>query len=240
RTLGRSAACLHLLREQRAFERLEAEVQQHDPKPGVFYFELAERLEERRQFEVAEKYYKKALELRPMLPSARNGLGLLYMRLGREKEALDVLAKAFKADEFNVRVANSLKVLRHLEKYETLETEHFHIRFDAQSDQRLARYMAPYLEQIYADLADRFGHRPAGPILIEIFNSHEMFSGRTIALPDLHTIGACTGRVVAMASPNGKGIRRPFNWARVLHHELVHIFNLEQTHFQVPHWLTEG
>src|SRR5260370_14881829 len=67
-----------------------------------------------------------------------------------------------------------------------------------------------------------------------------MFSGRTIALPDLHTIGACTGRVVAMASPHGKGIRRPFNWARVLRHELVHIFNLEQTHFQVPHWLTEG
>src|SRR5260370_8299724 len=67
-----------------------------------------------------------------------------------------------------------------------------------------------------------------------------MFSGRTIALPDLHTIGACTGRVVAMASPHGKGIRRPFNWARVLRHELVHIFNLEQTHFLVPHWLTEG
>src|SRR5262249_42900929 len=32
----------------------------------------------------------------------------------------------------------------------------------------------------------------------------------------------------------------PFNWARVLNHEMVHIFNLEQTHFLVPHWLTEG
>jgi tetratricopeptide (TPR) repeat protein len=67
-----------------------------------------------------------------------------------------------------------------------------------------------------------------------------MFSGRVIALPDLHTIGACTGRMVAMVSPHGKGVRRPFNWARVLRHELVHIFNLEQTGFQVPHWLTEG
>ena len=44
----------------------------------------------------------------------------------------------------------------------------------------------------------------------------------------------------AMVSPNGKGIRKPFNWARVLRHEMVHIFNLEQTNFQVPHWLTEG
>src|SRR5207249_567574 len=70
--------------------------------------------------------------------------------------------------------------------------------------------------------------------------NHEMFSGRIIALPDLHTIGASTGRIIALVSPNGRGMRRPFNWARVLRHELVHVFNLEQTGFQVPHWLTEG
>src|SRR5208337_4160394 len=29
-------------------------------------------------------------------------------------------------------------------------------------------------------------------------------------------------------------------WGRVLRHELVHIFNLDQTSFQVPHWFTEG
>jgi tetratricopeptide (TPR) repeat protein len=239
-TLGRSAACLYLLHDQAAFDRLAHEVQQNDPKPGLFYYVLGERLEERRQFETAEKYYKQAIALRPMLPWPQNSLGLLYMRLGREKEALEILGKAFKADEFNVRVANSLKVLHHLEKYETLNTDHFRLRFDPQNDRRLARYMAPYLEEIYADLAKQFDYRPEKPILVEVFNSHEMFSGRTVALPDLHTIGASTGRIVAMASPYGKGIRRPFNWARVLRHELVHIFNLEQTHFQVPHWLTEG
>jgi tetratricopeptide (TPR) repeat protein len=239
-TLGRSAACLYLRHDRAGFERLEQNVQQQDPKPGVFYFELAERLEERHHFEAAEKYYKKAIELRPMLPWPSNSLGLLYMRLGREQEALELLTKAFKADEFNVRVANSLKVLRHLEKYETLRTDHFQLRFDPQSDRRLARYMAPYLEEIYGELALQFGYHTKEPVLLEIFNSHEMFSGRTVALPDLHTIGACTGRVVAMVSPHGKGMRRPFNWSRVLHHELVHIFNLEQTHFQVPHWLTEG
>jgi tetratricopeptide (TPR) repeat protein len=239
-TLGRSAACLLLVRDDRGFERSVQEIGQQNPKPGVFYYELGQCLEERRQFDVAETYYKKATELRPMLPWPRNSLGLLYMRLGREKEALEVLSTAFKADEFNVRVANSLKVLHHLQKYETLRTDHFQLRFDPQTDARLARYMAPYLEETYVTLAERFGYRPAGPILVEIFNNHDMFSGRTIALPDLHTIGACTGRVVAMVSPYGNGVRRPFNWARVLHHELVHIFNLEQTRFQVPHWLTEG
>jgi hypothetical protein len=70
-----------------------------------------------------------------------------------------------------------------------------------------------------------------------------MFSGRVVALPDLHTIGACTGRMFAMVSPHGKrgtSQMAPFNWARVLRHEMVHIFNLEQTHFLVPHWYTEG
>jgi tetratricopeptide (TPR) repeat protein len=239
-TLGRVAACLHLQRDQRGFDQLVAEVQNHDPKPGVFYYELAERLEERRQFEAAETFYKKAIELRPMMPWPRNSLGLLYMRLGRESEATEILTKAFKADEFNVRVSNMLKVLRHLEKYETLRTPHFKLRFDPQNDRRLGLYMAQYLEDTYNELADKFQYHPAGPILVEVFNNHEMFSGRTIALPDLHTIGACTGRMVAMVSPNGRDIRQPFNWARVIRHELVHIFNLEQTNFQVPHWLTEG
>src|SRR5205085_2543492 len=100
--------------------------------------------------------------------------------------------------------------------------------------------MLPYLEDIYAKLAEKFSYRPPERILIELFNNHEMFSGRLVALPDLHTIGASTGRIVALVSPNGRDIRRPFNWARVLRHELVHVFNLEQTRFQTPHWLTEG
>jgi tetratricopeptide (TPR) repeat protein len=46
--------------------------------------------------------------------------------------------------------------------------------------------------------------------------------------------------MVAIASPNGRGLTKPYNWARVVHHEIVHVFNLEQTKFLVPHWLTEG
>ena len=191
-------------------------------------------------YDASEKYYKLAAELRPMLPWPNNSLGLLYLRLGREKEAREVLDKAFKVDEFNVRVSNSLKVLRHLEKYETLQTEHFELRFDPLRDKRLAHLMAKYMESIYADLGEKFEYRPEGRILVELFNNHEMFSGRTVALPDLHTIAACTGRVMAMVSPSGEGMRKPFNWVRVLRHELVHIFNLEQTRFQLPHWFTEG
>src|SRR5262249_26016358 len=151
-----------------------------------------------------------------------------------------ILDKAFQADPSNVRVSNTRKVLRHLEKYATLATEHYELRYDPKNDPALARYMGEYLERIYVDLSGKFNYAPKGPILVEMFNNHDMFSGRVVALPDLHTIGACTGRMMALVSPNGKGIPKAFNWGRVLRHEMVHIFNLDQTHFLVPHWLTEG
>lgn len=241
-TLARVAACLFLQKKDDDFKALVAEVDKYNRKAGVFYHELAERLQERRFYDDAEKYFKLAIKLQPKLPWPQNGLGLLYMRVGREDEARKVLNEAFSIDDFNVQVSNTLKVLDHLDKYQTIKTKHFHVRFDPKNDRVLANFLAKYLEEIYDELAGRFDYRPQGPILIEVFNKHEMFSGRVVALPDLHTIGACTGRVVAMVSPRDKSkvISKPFNWNRVMRHELVHIFNLEQTKFQIPHWFTEG
>lgn len=240
RTLARQGA-LHVVRRETAeFDKLVAEITKFNSKPGRFFFELAERVEDRRLFNQAEVFFKKAIEYNPIMPWPRNGLGLLYMRMGREDEARKQLDAAFESDKFNVRVANSRKVLKHLDNYKTLKTEHYEIRYDPEKDAILARFIADMLETLYADYSKQFGYSPKGPILVEIFNNHEMFSGRVVAVPDLHTIGACTGKMFAMVSPKGKGIRKAFNWGRVIRHELVHIFNLEQTDMQVPHWLTEG
>jgi tetratricopeptide (TPR) repeat protein len=241
RTLGRIAACLVFQKKKDELDALTKEVEKFDTKPAAFYFTMGERLDERHYFNDAEKCFHKATELRAVVPDALNSLGQLYMRMGREEEARSILDQAFKIDPFNVRTKNLRLVLDHLKKYETIETEHFKLRFDPKNDGMLARYMAPYLEAIYADLAEKFNYKPKGPILIEVFNSHQMFSGRIVALPDLHTIGACSGKMFAMASPHSRDLgNKPFNWGRVLRHEMVHIFNLEQTHFLTPHWFTEG
>lgn len=245
RTLARIAACEQMRGNTKEYEAVVAEVEKASKKPATFWFDLAERFEERRRFDLAEQGYQKATKLRPELSGPLNGLGLLYMRLGKEKEGGDLLEKGFKADQFNVRVKNMRAVLRHLDKYKDVTTKHFIVRHDPDRDGVLARYMADSLEQMYDELAKKFDYQPKGPILIEVFRNHEMFSGRTVALPDLHTIGACTGRVITMVSPNektskGEPARKPFNWGRVLRHEVVHIFNLAQTNFLVPHWFTEG
>ncbi|MCZ2341962.1 MAG: tetratricopeptide repeat protein [Bacteroidales bacterium] len=239
-TLGRLAAMDRLMNKKTESDAIIQNVSTFDKKPGIFFYELAECLEEHKRYAEAETFYLKAAELRPQLAGPRTGLGMLYLRLGKEKEGRELLTQAFASDPFHVRVANSLKVLRHLDDYETITTPHYELRFNPKTDKLLAAFVADYLEESHAELKRQFQFEPSGRILIEVFSTHEMFSGRTVGLPDLHTIGACTGRVIAMASPHAKGIRKPFNWGRVIRHELTHVFNLAQTDFLCPHWLTEG
>jgi tetratricopeptide (TPR) repeat protein len=239
RTLGRLAAAYLFVDRKRDAEAMMKD-RAIDAKPGVFFYELAQALDERKRYAEAEAHYKTAAELRPMLAGPRTALGMLYLRMGKEEEGRKLLDAAFKADPFNVKVANTRKVLNHLDGYRTLETEHYILKFDNATDRILGEAIADYLEQTHADLKRQYGFEPPGKSLVEVFNSHEMFSGRTVGLPDLHTVGACTGRVVAIASPKAKGLAKPFNWGRVIRHELTHVFNLAQTDFLVPHWLTEG
>ncbi|MDB5313984.1 MAG: tetratricopeptide repeat protein [Gemmataceae bacterium] len=240
-TLARLAACYHLMQQPEAVAAVAAEVGSFDAKPAVFYHDFAACLEGRKQYSKAEEYYRKAAELRPMLPGPRAGLGMLLMRTGQEGEARPVLDAALKTDPFNVRVSNSLRVLKHLDGYQTVETPHYVLRFDPKSDKVMAAFLADLLEEVHADLKGQFGYEPPGKVLVEVFSTREMFSGRTIALPSLPDLaaGACSGRVVSIPSPRAAA-GREYNWARVVRHELTHAFNLIQTDYRVPHWLTEG
>ncbi|MBI2803609.1 MAG: tetratricopeptide repeat protein [Planctomycetes bacterium] len=240
-TLARFAACYLIQKQDADFQTLVKTMRGYNPKCYTFFTDLAGLLEQRKMYGEAANYYRVAIEIQPKLPDAQAGLGMLYMRNAKEEEAQKILTKALEADPFNVRVSNSLKVLEHLDGYETLKTEHFILRFDQKNDAVLANFMAIYLEDIYKELADQFDYRPKGPFQIQIFNQHQMFSGRVVAVPDLHTIGACTGPLVAMVSPRDTSkVTKLFNWNRVIRHELVHVFNLEQTKGRVPHWFTEG
>jgi tetratricopeptide (TPR) repeat protein len=69
-----------------------------------------------------------------------------------------------------------------------------------------------------------------------------MFSGRVLSLPGLPGAaqGASTGPLMAIPSPSTEPGGRRFNWGVVLRHELTHAFNLNQTGYLVPIWLTEG
>ncbi len=239
-TLGKLAAVLTVMKRPAEAAKIEKDVSAFDTKPAVFFLELGEGLESRKLYAKAEECYAKAATLRPKLAGPSTSLGMLHLRMGREEEGRKLLDAAFVNDKFNVRVANMRKVMEHLDRYQEIKTQHYLVKFDGTTDRLLAEFVAEYLEEVHVDLKKQFNYEPEGIIPIQIFSRHEMFSGRTVGLPDLHTIGACTGRVIAMASPKAVGVLKPFNWGRVIRHELVHIFNLAQTDYQCPHWLTEG
>lgn len=217
------------------------QVNQH---PGRFFTDLGELMEVRRQLRAAEVFYQHAVAVMPQLPEPKNLLGLLYMRTGKTDEARKILDEAFLADPYHVRISNMRKVIRVLDGYDVISTDHFVIRVDSKLDETLGRYMAEYLEDVYAELTQQYGYEPPQRTQFEIFNraaglsAHEWFSARMVGLPWIQTIGASTGMMVAMASPTAA--REPFNWARVLKHELVHVITMQQTNFNIPHWFTEA
>jgi Flp pilus assembly protein TadD len=226
------------------FGKVVAGVNARNPHAGQFYLSLGDALDRLRRWPAAAGYYREAMTRMPQLTATSGRLGMMLMRLGEEDEARRVLDESFEADPFNVRVNNTLKVLEVLEAYETHETEHFRIRFDPAKDMILAQYMGRWLEEVYPKLVEQMGFAPPEKSLFEIFSQarntdgHGWFSARMVGLPRIHPIGACAGKIVAMQSPS-EGQQR-YNWARVVKHEFVHLINLQQTDFNIPHWFTEA
>ncbi|MFI4877134.1 MAG: tetratricopeptide repeat protein, partial [Blastopirellula sp. JB062] len=216
-----------------------------NPNCGIFFASLGEGCELLRKYPYAVSFYRAATERMPQLVRPHAELGLVLMRMGEEPEARQALQKAFAADPFHVRVKNTLEVLDLLATYETLETEHFVIRYDPQKDKLLAEYAARHLEEnVYHPICEAFDYEPADKTLIEIFHQakntsgHGWFSARMVGLPYIGTVGACAGKMIALASPSS--MPEKYNWGNVLRHEFVHVVNLQQTDFNIPHWFTEA
>src|SRR5579864_4341415 len=236
--LARLAAAHRLLVDPMGAWAAEAAALALNPHPADFYAALGERLGDRRKYQSAERALLLAVAADPTRADARIGLGKLYMEIGREAEAADLFDAAFAADPFNVRADNWMRVLKHMAPYAPIQTEHDTVTFDPKQDALLGKYMSRFLESIYPELTSRFGYAPPASTQIEIMDNHLWFSGRTIGLPFIPTVGACTGKVVALASP--RSTNKPFNWSRVLRHEVTHVITLQQTDFNIPHWYTEA
>ena len=249
-TLGRLAAArgaldgLDKTGPESRLGKLTVEVKKRNPRPSDYYEALGESLDSLRRWPESAVYFREAIAAVPQLTGAYGRLGIIELRLGQEKAARQTLETAFKVDIGNVRVKNSLEVLDVLDGYASYETDHFIIRYDPKQDAIEARAIANHLEEVYPKLVKQFGFEPTGKTLFEVFNkakntsAHGWFSARTVGLPHIHTIGACVGRMVAMVSPGG--MKQPFNWARVVQHEFIHVMNLQQTNYRIPHWFTEA
>ncbi|MEM8946831.1 MAG: tetratricopeptide repeat protein [Planctomycetota bacterium] len=248
-TLGRLSAAYSLLDES-AQEASSVDIDRvletaaTASNQGEYHASSALAFEHARRYPLAGESFREAIALAPALIGPRGHLGMIEMRLGHETAARNLLQASFERDPYNVRVKNQLEVLDLLDSYATLESEHFIFRFDGERDRTLARHMARHAERCYEELAATFRYELPEKALVEIFHNargisaREWFGARMVGLPNIHTIAACGGNVIAMVSPTAE--RRQLNWADILRHEIVHLINIQQTDYAVPHWLTEG
>jgi len=212
-----------------------------NPCSRVVHEVIAGTLSGLRRFPESEARYQQAIACEPTAAAPRTELGMMYMQWGDESKARDALETAWKLDPFNDRTKNTLDLLDRLDRFAQISTERYVVRYDPERDEVIARYFANYLETIYDEVCRDYDATLARPTVIEIFPSHTEFGVRIHGKPWIHTIGACTGWVIAVDAPRvGGDLPGAYNFAEVLRHEFTHTVTLAVTRNRIPHWFTEG
>lgn len=198
-------------------------------------------LSKARQYEAGREMLRRAIERQPNWTAPLLELGMLLNQAGRETQARQILTRVRDLDPFNKRAANTLKLLERLADYEKIETDHFIIKYKDPIDRALAADMTVGLERMYDEVTDTFSHEPRRKTLIEILPDKRWFAIRITGMPEIWTIGAATGPVIAMTPPREGGYQAgSFDWPRVIRHEFVHTVTLDRTNNRIPHWFTEA
>jgi predicted Zn-dependent protease len=222
-----------------------AEIARRAPGSPLGPHAVGRALAEARQYAEAAAFLEAARDLNPNDPAPLVDLGLLEVQAGRDERALAALERAFALDPFNIRADNSLRLVRELLTYERIESDHFVVRFRPGPDAVLAREMIPLLEEIHRVVCGSqpggIDHEPAHRTIVDLMPNHQWFAVRIAGMPQIHTIAASTGPVIAMEAPR-EGARHLglYDWVRVVRHEYVHTVTLSRTNNRIPHWFTEA
>ncbi len=220
-----------------------ARLDELEPGTPNGWYEVGAALSFDRQYDAAAEALAEAIRRRPHWPEPHVELGLLEMQAARDDLARPALDVAVRLDPYHKRAAFSRFLLEELDGFTTTESEHFILKHRPGADEVVASGMLGPLEAMHADLVDRFRHEPDRKTVIELMPDHEFFAVRITGMPQIHTIAACTGPLIAIEVPKDTNPRKHlglFDWLRVLRHEYAHTITLSQTRNRIPHWLTEA
>jgi tetratricopeptide (TPR) repeat protein len=232
------ATVFWLLDDRKAYEREKARVLGINPGFSQFFHIVMRSAEREHRYAQAVELGKEAIQIDPNDYEAMQLTGSGYLRLGKEKEGIAWMRKAWKGDEYNARTLNTLDLFEKFipRLYEFTQSKNFKIRYHKDERKVYERYITPMLEVAFEDMVKRYGFKPKTPLILELYESSEHYSVRTIGLPNLGALGVCFGQVITAMSPSVGNI----NWAMVLWHELSHVFAIQLSNSRVPRWFTEG
>lgn len=205
-------------------------------------FMVGRTMSDARQYAIAETHLKNAIAMMPGWSEPQLALGALYMQWGKLDEAATQLLTASSLDPFHKEITNQLTLAQEMLGYETIQTDQIVIRYLPGIDEVLARDVALHMGDMAEVFIQRFQHDPPALTQVDLMPDDPHFAVRVTGMPDVWTIAACTGDVIAMTPPR-PGPKRAYgtyNWLNVMGHEYAHVVNLSQTDNRVPHWFTEG
>lgn len=233
------------------FEAMKARLAEFDtlyPGSPAALYQAGRALSESRQYAKSAEMLQAAAARLPSDPQALGELGLMYVQWGKNDLALEALERAYALDPFNLRVDNTLQLVRELLTYSELESEHFIVRFKPGVDEVFARDILGPMEENHRLVTGNgpggLDHQPFGgngKTVIDLMGNHREFGVRIAGMPAIHTIAASTGPLIAMEAPReGPNHNGTYDWKRVLRHEYTHTVNLDRTNNRIPHWFTEA
>jgi len=210
-----------------------------NPVYGEAYETAAHFFVINRRYDEGIAAYRKALELKPDLWSARSELGINLMRLGNDVEARQQLEQCWSNGYQSTSTKNSLTLLDSYKNFVTFTTPTTVLRLHKKEAALLRPYFQSELDRAIATYEKKYKFKVDKPIQVEVYPDHEDFAVRTMGMPGLGALGVTFGTVVAMDSPSG---RKPgtFHWDSTMWHELSHVYVLTMTGSRVPRWFTEG
>ena len=225
--------------DEASFQQIRRRVLAINPRYAEMDASLAELAVQTRRYAEAVERARAAVELDASAWNAWGLLGMNELRLGEIESGRENLERAFAGDPYNPWFKNSLDLLDTFERYETHETDHFHLFLNDTEDELLTTYLAPIAEEAYDSLSRRYGVEPDVPVRAELFINSADFSVRTLGEAGLGALGVSFGRVLVMDSPAARQLGE-YNWASVFWHELAHTFHLAASDNRVPRWFSEG
>jgi len=212
-----------------------------NPKYGQAYETMGHFFVLNRRYDEGIALFRKALELKPDLWTARAELGVNLMRFGKDEEAYKQLETIFNDGPKPAAtiVRNSLKLMDSYKNFTTFTTPTTILKLQNKEKDLLRPYFQAELDRAIATYEKKYKHKLDGPVQVEVYPDHEDFAVRTMGMPGLGALGVTFGQVVAMDSPSG---RKPgdFHWASTMWHELSHVYVLSMTKSRTPRWFTEG
>lgn len=243
--LAYRAACAAVRFDFAKADELLADFDSKFPGSPYASFVVGKSMSGSRQYEEAARYLAIATERAPYWAEPVVELGLSEFQAGRNDAALSALLSATTLDPQNNRAVNSLTLLQELSTYVNIESEHFIVRCKPGVDEVVAREMLEPLEEIFTRVTGEgrggIAHKPQHKTVLELYPNHRWFGVRITGMPQLHTIAAATGPVIAMEAPReGPGHMGAFDWRRVVQHEYTHTVTLSRTKNRLPHWFTEA